>query len=139
MADSAYASIVVVPADWTPDIPVGLSEDAHKRYFQTLQSGARVLIYKAAPVDAIVAEAEVIDQFMIRVEDWPGASAEGGTMTAVGTRADYVLPLRILYIRPSFTYIGLPVVQDWIDEPDFPYVEWTPISQEAYQEFANWP
>jgi hypothetical protein len=139
MADSKNAAIVVVPSDWTPEHAVGLSEETHQRYFDMLRSGSRVLIYKSAPVDAIVAEGEVIDQMMVRLDEWPATNVHERPHTGVGTRADYVLPLRILYSRASFDYISLPVVQEWVNDPDFPHVEWLPIDEDAYGELTNWP
>jgi hypothetical protein len=137
MADLRYAAVVTVPADWTPETPVGLSADTHRQYIDSLQSGMRVLIYKGAPVNAIVAEGEVIDQMMVRLDDWPNVKQR--PMTGTGKPADYVLPLRILYSRAAFATIDLPTVKDWIDNPDFPNVEWLPLSPDAYGELTNWP
>ncbi len=137
MSDANNAAMVVVPPNWKPDMPVGLSAETHRQYIDHLRSGLRVLIYKAAPVSAIVAEAEVIDQMMVKVEDWPNVRERPETGT--GKPADYVLPLRILYSRASSNYIDRPTVQEWVDNPDFPNIEWLPISADAYGELTNWP
>jgi hypothetical protein len=139
MADSKHAFMVVVPANWTPDMPIGLSQATHDRFVGSLEGGVRVLIYKGDPVNAIVAEGEVIDHLMVRLDDWPHIRPRERPLTGTGQPADYVLPLRILYQRASFDYIDLPTVQEWIDNPDFPNVEWMPINADAYGEFTNWP
>jgi hypothetical protein len=139
MADIRQVLLLVVPSDWIAEMAVGLSEDTYQRYFDHLQSGMRVLIYKPAPVDAIVAEGEVIDHLMLRLSDWPHVSIRERPRTGLGKPADYVLPLRMLYSRPSFNYIGLPTIQEWIDDPDFPNVECLLINQDAYAELSNWP
>jgi hypothetical protein len=139
MSEFRYAALEVVPPDWTSDKPICLSRVAYKRYFETFVGGEPVLIYKASPVDAIVAEGEMIAPLMPRVGDWPAPNVPEPLLTGLGTLADYVLPLRILYAQPSFNYVGLADVENWVDDPAFPYVEWTPISREAYAEFTNWP
>jgi hypothetical protein len=137
MGDALHAAVVVVPPDWTPEMPIGLSEATHARYFSSLEGGLRVLIYKSAPINAIIAEGEVIDHMMLRVDDWPHMQELPRTST--GQNAEYVLPLRLLYSRPTFEYIGLSTIQEWIDDPDFPNVEWMPINDDAYSEFSMWP
>ena len=138
MSESQYAALVVVPPDWASDKPIGLSRAAYKRYVETLESGERVLIYKASPVDAIVAEGEIVTHQIPRSDDWPAPNVPEPLLTGLGTLADYVLPLRLLYALPSFSYIGLPDVEEWVDNPAFPHVEWVRISREAYKTFTDW-
>ena len=76
---------------------------------------------------------------MIRLDEWPNVASQKRPLTGMGKPADYVLPLRILYSRSPSSYIDLAMVKEWIDNHDFPNVEWLPINADAYGEFTNWP
>jgi hypothetical protein len=139
MADIKGAALVVVPADWKTNEPIGLSEEAHKRWMQVMDTAQRVLIYKSSPVDAVVAEGEVIDKLNIRLDEWPKANMKEKVLTATGTPAAYAVPLRILYTRAAEKLIPLERVREWVDDPQFPNAEWLPLTPDAYAELTNWP
>lgn len=138
MADSEGAVMVVVPSDWTTETAIGLSESGYKSWAENMVQGQRVLIYKAAPVDAVIGEGEVPDQIGQRLDDWP-ATTHQQPLTGLGQPAEYLLPLRILYTRAQTNYVPLSEVRKWVNAPDFPQVEWLPLPKDAYQAMTNWP
>jgi hypothetical protein len=131
-------AIVVVPPDWTPDKALGFSEAIYQQWHDQIKSGMRVLVFKAAPVNALVAEGEAPGIFA-RVAEWPDVNIGERPKTAFGTNADYVMPLNVLYMRAEANQVPLEQVREFIADPDFPNVEFLPTDEDAYHALTNWP
>lgn len=135
----SHYAIAVVPPDWTPEKPLAFSEADYNRWRDTVQAGTRVLIFKTAPINALIAEAEVHDQIFLHLTEWPMANVGEFLKTSSGEIATYVLPIRILYDRDDTIQIPLATVRQAVDDPQFPQQAWLPIEQPAYSALTNWP
>ncbi|MBI5671627.1 MAG: hypothetical protein HZC41_26845 [Chloroflexi bacterium] len=135
--DEYHAAILTVPADWTVDTPIGLSQQTVDEIFDDLHEGMRVLIFKGAPVNAIVAEGEIVDQVLVKLDEWPSVNVRQRPMNAWGKPTDYVVPLRILYTRAEHNQVPLTTILDWADSPI--NAEWIPLDRDSYERFTNWP
>lgn len=135
----AYYAIAVVPPDWEPSKPLSFSDTGYNEWNGHVMAGTRVLIYKPAPVNAIVAEAEVPDARFLRLDEWPAANVGEALRTGFGAAATHILPLRVLYTRDDTTHIPLDTVREYLEDESFPTEEWHVIEQTAYQSLTNWP
>ena len=131
-------AVVVVPSDWTPEKALGFSEATYQRWHDQVESGMRVLVFKASPVNALVAEGEAPGIFA-RVAEWPDVHIGGRPRTASGTSAAYVMPLNVLYMRAEANQVPLEQVRERINDADFPNVEFLPVEEDAYHALTNWP
>jgi hypothetical protein len=139
MPETVGMVLVVVPSDWSPEMGIGISEATYQQVSNKLRPGQPILIYKASPVNAIVAEGEICESTIPRWDDWLTATLRQRPRTGLGEYADYVLPVKILYTRPAFNYVPMRQVRQWVDSPHFPNLEWIALSQSAYREFTDWP
>jgi hypothetical protein len=98
----------------------------------------RLLIYKGAPVNAIIGEGESHGVFA-KVAEWPELNVKDPSKTAFGARAAYVMPLRVLYMRADANQIPLAQVKARITDPAFPNVEFLPVEEDDYHILTNWP
>jgi hypothetical protein len=134
----SYYAIAVVAPEWTPENPLAFTEAGYNRWKESIEPGTRVLIFKAAPVNALVAEGEVHDTHFLHLTEWPMANVGEFLKSGDGEIATYVLPIRILYTRENIE-IPLETIHQYVDAPQFPHQEWLPIDLNAYNALTNWP
>lgn len=128
--------ILVVPANWTVDQTPGLSAEAAERWRAEVETGARVLIYKSAPVYAIEAEAEYMG-VLEEAARWPANNVE----TLERDRADtaYFLPLKVLYVHDLLHHIPLSSIRAVVPEFSPRKQEWFSLDTQAYHDLVHWP
>jgi hypothetical protein len=124
--------IIRVPAEWTADQIVGFDEATYQSMKEDIQSGTRLLLYKPEPVNAIMAEAEVITPRFERVADWQGINHSQPPMTSRGKPAQYVLPIRVVYTHHGGEEIPLDYILDTLDLNALPSTDWIPVNGNEY-------
>jgi hypothetical protein len=130
--------IIQVPADWTSDSIVGFDEETYHLMKDQIQPGTRLLLYKPAPVNAIMAEADILINRFERVEDWKGINNSQAPKTSRGKPAQYVLPLRILYTHHGADQVPLDHILDQLDLNALPSTDWIPLSSNEYNGLINY-
>ncbi len=129
---SIYA-IATVPTDWTPEIPLGFSEAGYQRWHKQIEPGTVLLIYKASPVNAIVAEGQLPDTVFQRVEDWPEANVQHTVKTAQGRPAAYILPISVNYAHDQSHFRSVELIDEIETGIEVPIRdEWVPIDADIY-------
>jgi hypothetical protein len=97
-------AIAHVHPDWTFEQPLGFSLAQAANWQDDLEAGTKLLVYKSAPVNAIIGEVELTIADVIYPQTWP-EDARGNTVDAAGNPAEVALPLRVLYRRQPSKYV----------------------------------
>lgn len=126
--------IIQVPMDWTSDQVVGFDEETMMLMQDEIQSGTRLLLYKPAPINAIMGEAEVITSRLENVDNWQGTAP----LTRQGKPAQYVLPLKLLLTRHGEQTVPLEYILDTLDLNALPASDWIPLSANEYNGLMNY-
>jgi hypothetical protein len=132
-------AIATVPEDWTTENPLGFSEAAYEKWNRSIEPGTRVLIFKGAPVNAVIAEAVVPDNVFQKISDWPQQDMHSVPRTAIGEAATYILPLRVLFTHGSQQHVPLASVREALGDEDFMGKEWLPIDHTTYDRLNTFP
>jgi hypothetical protein len=130
--------IIQVPASWTSDQVVGFDEETYALMKDQIQAGTQLLIYKPAPVNAIIAQADVIMNRFERMSDWQNINNSQPPLTSRGKPAGYILPLRILMTLHGDQQIPLDYILDTLDLNALPAMEWIPLSASEYNGLVNY-
>lgn len=131
-------ALVTVPPGWDARTSVGFSESAYERWHEEIEPGCRVLVYKSAPVNAIVAEAVVPDNVFLRLDEWPEQNREP-VPTGQGQIADYVMPLKVISSYPVPDYVADSLICDMTDLENIDSREWIPLDVEVYRVLRSYP
>lgn len=125
-------AIKVVPPEWNEDLPIPFTRTEHERWHDQIQNGTRVLIFKSAPVNQLVAEGEVRG-FFVQPHRWTPTSTDG--LPDSLANADYLLPLGVLYTRKADARFSLTEVRAALEDPAFPRDdgEWRELDLDHYQ------
>jgi hypothetical protein len=137
----AMYALMIVPHDWDTDQAPGLSEAGYEQWKHEIEAGIRVVLFKDAPVSAVVAEGE-LSGIALKLAELPSQNIHHTPMTRFGKQADYVLPIRILYQRDETTQIPLATVRQYLDDALFPQPseEWRLLDDQTYQAvIQGWP
>jgi hypothetical protein len=131
--EAKYA-IKVVPADWELETPLPFTQAEYDQARPDIESGTRILIYQLGPVDALVSEGAVSQEF-IKLSDWPQQTKTN--LELHGAKVEYLLPVRILYQRGTPARIPREQVRAALNDPNFPAATWMRISEEAYAQLRG--
>jgi hypothetical protein len=132
-------AIAVVTHHWDSQQPLPLSAASYQKIEGQLDSGDRILIYQHAPVNAIIAEAEVVDAIAQKIDDWPDSAVSGYPTAGFGDEAAYLLPLRVLYSREGTNRIPQVDVRDRLEDPAFPSAEFMFVDATEYDRLNDFP
>ncbi len=126
-------ALKVVPPEWDEQLPIPFTQAEHDQWRDQIQNGTRVLIFKGAPVNQLVAEGEV-HGFFVQPHRWSERATHG--LPDALALADYLLPLGVLYTRqtPESRH-SLNSVRSALNDPLFPHSpgEWRPLDFKEYQ------
>lgn len=130
-------AIKVVPPEWEETMPIPFTKAEHDQWRDQIQNGTRVLIFKSAPVNQLVAEGEV-HGFFVQPHRWTPTAVDD--LPESLRNADYLLPLGVLYTRKTEqSLISLNGVRIALDDPAFPRHagEWRPLNFDQYQRLIH--
>ncbi len=93
-------ALKVVPPEWDEQMPIPFTQAEHDQWRDQIQTGTRVLIFKGAPVNQLVAEGEV-HGFFVQPHRWSAATATDGLLLPIaGAGRSICCRSAMLYIRP---------------------------------------
>jgi hypothetical protein len=114
----AQFGLKVVPGDWELERPLGFSEAEYQQFSGDIVPGMRILIYKSAPVNAIISEGEVKGTF-IHTAEWPQTTLHG--IDPTDPHSQYLLPITVIYRRAGpVAPIPLHEVRERLHTMEFP-------------------
>jgi len=125
-----HYAIALVPPTWEADHSLGFTQADYERWHTELTSGTRILVYKVAPVNAILAEGVVQDDVFIPLAEVPEEN-RSQLFTSDGQTADYALPLRITLVYEQRHYLSQEQLSEIAQATELETI--IPVDAETYR------
>lgn len=129
----SHYAMLLVPIDWKPEDPIGISEQTRQQYRAELTGGTELLLVKPQPINAIIGQAEIVSNDPLAVKDWPEELVAKTPKNSAGQDADYVIPMRIGIYFPKERQVPLDLAAQYAPVTELNRTEFLPIDGEAHR------
>lgn len=125
-------ALAVLPAGWDLEKPLTFSRAQYQDIREKVDPGTRLLLYRPAPEDAVIAQAQVHGTFL-ETSEWPEENL--GSIDASDPGQAYLLPIEVVFRLhgPEATISG-DRVREVLEDPGFPHggERWRLLTPEQY-------